>query len=388
MKSETMDKLAEGVLSARDTGRIFRQVVEKMGEGCIIVDASGTILFANPAMERLTGRKTEALLNTHCTEIFPERARDRIIEVQEEHRNLGHSATFSFEILLEKPDRSTAQALLNGTTIVDGDGKLDSCFVLITDIKDQAEKLRRLKELDVIKNDFISMVSHELNTPIAAAAGALSILSDEVPGALNRDQRKYIDIADRNVQRLSRLTADLLSITRIESRGLAIDPLPLDLRIPVMAACQSLYVMVGDRGLDLRFPGAESEPVMAHADSERIQQVVVNLVRNAARFAVALIEVRLTSHGDFCRIIVEDDGPGLYPEDIPLLFEKFYRGRDAKRAGGGSGLGLAIVKGIVDAHGGLVMAENRRSREEWEAKTGLPGARIVVTLPSMGKNTA
>ena len=232
------------------------------------------------------------------------------------------------------------------------------------------------ERLDKMKSDFMFMVTHELNSPIAVAAGAVDLLKGTID-APNEKQAKYLGMIHRSAARLQHLTADLVDLMKLEGGRFSLRPQLTDIHEPVRSACQSLAPTAEERGIRLQYPSVDAAPgIVLNIDSDRMEQVITNLVRNAIRFAASKVEVRVVDEERECLIWVEDDGPGVDENDLPKLFDKFYRGKqmpDQNKSG--SGLGLSIVKGIVESHGGTVQATDRGGR---------PGANFVVRLPKHG----
>lgn len=222
------------------------------------------------------------------------------------------------------------------------------------------------------KTQFVSDVSHELRTPLTAIRGAAETLLDGDVDA--EDQERFLSTIAMEAERLTRLANDLLQLQRIEG---ATGELPLrrfDLRMAAERAAAMLEPLMEDRGVELAVIG-EAPAVLG--DVDRIQQVVANLVENASRFVGqgGHVTVELGSEPDTAVLVVLDDGPGVSPDDLPRLFDRFYRADTSRtRSSGGTGLGLAIVRAIVSAHGGTIAAENLEGG----------GSRFTVRLPAAG----
>lgn len=221
--------------------------------------------------------------------------------------------------------------------------------------------IRVYKEVDRLKSEFVSIVSHELRTPLTAIRGALGLLEGGVVGELSPVMAEMVSMARSNSERLIRLINDMLDLDKIESGQMELRPawfspadvvreIELELGASLREARLSL---VSDVAPDLRL----------HADRDRVAQVLVNLIGNAAKFSPAgsVIRVRgaLAPGGGAARFEVQDSGPGIGKDQIPLLFRKFSQ-LDAsdRRAKGGTGLGLAICKAIVEQHGGSIGVES------------------------------
>lgn len=221
------------------------------------------------------------------------------------------------------------------------------------------------------KSQFVSDVSHELRTPLTAIRGAAETLLD---GDVDpEDQERFLSTIATEAERLTRLANDLLTLQRIEG---ATGELPLrrvDLRVAADRAAAMLEPLVEHRGATLEVHGSAPQVL---GDVDRLQQVVANLVDNATRIAGdgGHVRVTLAAEGGMSVFSVEDNGPGIPEEDLPNLFDRFYRSDWSRaRSKGGAGLGLSIVRAIVSAHAGTIEAEN------------LPqgGSRFTVRLPSL-----
>jgi two-component system OmpR family sensor kinase len=214
-----------------------------------------------------------------------------------------------------------------------------------------------LREEERRKSRFVSDVSHELRTPLTAIRGAAeTLLEGDVP---EEDARQFLESIIRESDRLARLANDLLTLQRIEG---ATGELPLrriDLRAAADRATGALAPLTDARGVEVTVEG-EAPTILG--DVDRLQQVIANLLDTASRMTKpgGRVRVRLSREGDRAVLAVLDEGPGIPPEALPHLFERFYRAQTSRdRSTGGAGLGLAIVQAIVTAHAGSIQAENR-----------------------------
>lgn len=221
------------------------------------------------------------------------------------------------------------------------------------------------------KTQFVSDVSHELRTPLTAIRGAAETLLD---GDVDpEDQERFLSTIALEAERLTRLANDLLTLQRIEG---ATGELPLrvvDLKLAAERARAMLEPLMEDRGVTLTVEGNAPEVL---GDVDRLQQIVANLVDNASRLVGegGHVWVRLSGGDGKAVLQVADDGPGIPEQDLPRLFDRFYRADTSRsRSIGGAGLGLAIVKAIATAHGGRIEAANREEG----------GSVFTVTLPTI-----
>jgi len=219
--------------------------------------------------------------------------------------------------------------------------------------------LTRLKQLERTRQEFVANVSHELRTPLSLIQGFVESLLDGAKNdpALNA---KFLRIIERNVQRLALLIEDLLTISQLESGRTCLTLQPVDLPALVTEVFEEFQPPAGARKVTLTHDLPAS---VVSADPDRLHQVFSNLIDNAIKYGRPGGTVRVAAlplpDGQI-EICVADDGPGLTPEAVSRVFERFYRVDKARsREEGGTGLGLSIVKHIVQAHGGRVWAESQ-----------------------------
>jgi two-component system phosphate regulon sensor histidine kinase PhoR len=235
-----------------------------------------------------------------------------------------------------------------------------------------------LRRLESMRRDFVANVSHELRTPITAIRAAAETLAG---GALSDPiaAADFVGIISRHSDRLERLVEDLLDLSRIEARRWQLAIEPLEIGEAITAAIETVGVAARSRGTSVR--GNVPAGLVAQADRRAVEQVLVNLLDNAVKYAApsATIEVRARCSDGKLIVEVEDDGPGIDQRHLPRLFERFYRvdaGRS--RSVGGTGLGLSIVKHLVEAMGGTVQVESRIG----------DGTTFIVSLPTAAPTIA
>jgi PAS domain S-box-containing protein len=222
-----------------------------------------------------------------------------------------------------------------------------------------ARDISERKKIEQIKDDFISIVSHELRTPLTSIRGSLGLIVGGVAGELPEKVRALAEVAARNSERLVRLVDDILDVEKIESGTMALLPARVDLMALVEQAVDSnrAYASLYNVGLRIvsAVPGAH-----AWADADRIQQVLANLLSNAAKHAPrgSTVEIGVLRRDEELRISVTDHGKGIPLEFQPHVFEKFAQAdTSSTRHKGGTGLGLAISKAIVERHSGRLWFE-------------------------------
>jgi len=228
-----------------------------------------------------------------------------------------------------------------------------------------------LAEVDRMRRDLVANVSHELRTPITALQAGLENLVDGVEPPGPEQLRTML----RQVERLGRLVAQLLDLSRLESGAIPLQRRTFEVRPVLEDAVDESRLHAPDVEVSV----AVTEPgLSADGDPERVHQVLANLLENAVRHSPVGGRVEVSAHSERGRVAIEvcDEGPGIPEEEANRVFERFYRADTARSSShGGAGLGLAIARWIVDLHGGDIRAERR-------APTG---CRMVVLLPAAGR---
>ena len=236
----------------------------------------------------------------------------------------------------------------------------------------------RLRELDRLKDEFVAMVSHELRTPLTSIRAFAEILRDS--GQLPVEKRQhFLGVIVHESQRLSRLIEEILDLARLESGRLTLNPVPLDLAALTRHSMDAIAHLHQERGIALEVDLA-ADPAMVVGDHDRLEQVVINLLDNASKFAdreQPKVRLSLYRHRHHFRLSVEDNGAGISAEERERVFEKFHQIQQAddipRGRPRGSGLGLPISRGIIAHLGGRLWVE--------DAST-LGGACLTMELPA------
>jgi two-component system sensor histidine kinase KdpD len=239
------------------------------------------------------------------------------------------------------------------------------------DLRRAATQTEIARQSDALKSALLDAVSHDLRTPLASIRAAAGTLVDpELPPSA-ADARAAGTVIEQEATRLDQLVRDVLDLSRIEGGGLRPDLEALDVRDVVEPIVERLRPALGAREVRVTLP--DDLPPIA-GDAVLLDAVVSNLIENAARHAPSPAAVAISAHrnGGTVELAVEDGGPGVPPDDLERLFDKFFR---VERAGEGSrrgmGIGLAVVRGLTEAMGGRVAAE----------RSPLGGLRVVVDIP-------
>jgi PAS domain S-box-containing protein len=231
---------------------------------------------------------------------------------------------------------------------------------LVEALETERQAVERLREVDQVKDAFVSSVSHELRTPITSILGYVEMLQDGEYGGLEPAQLAAVQRVAANSSRLLSLIDDLLTLSRIQERGIGMVDRIVDLRQVVTAACTVVApsLQKGVLTLDVDLP---ADPVPFLGDRDMLERVVINLVGNAVKFTPeqGRIDVRLHAGGETVEIEVADTGIGIPVQEQDQLFSRFFRSSLAQeRAIPGSGLGLSLAHAIVEQHGGSMAVES------------------------------
>jgi signal transduction histidine kinase len=234
--------------------------------------------------------------------------------------------------------------------------------------RDFDDLVAQVDNLLTAQRQLLADTSHELRTPLTTIRGNLELLERDLPPA---ERTEVLGETREEVDRMARLIRDLLLLAESGSGAIELERVPV--RLDLLAR-EVVGRVAGGQAARVTF---EAEPVMVHGDEERLRQLVGNLVQNALRHASdaqGAVKVSVRRQAPKAVLEVEDDGPGVPPEALERVFDRFYRVDSGRsRARGGSGLGLAIVRHVAEAHGGRAWAENRADRS---------GARFSVELPA------
>jgi two-component system phosphate regulon sensor histidine kinase PhoR len=315
-----------------------------MVEGVLLLDGNGRVQLANATIAQLFGLHRDIRGQT-LIEAFRLDAVQRVF-----HRVLEDGQVLNEELVLPGPERKCLQ--INATAVLDGQGRRQGMILVLHD-------LTRLKELENTRKEFVANVSHELRTPLAMIKGYAETLLN---GAKDDPQvaTRFLQTIEKHADRLTYLIEDLLTMSRLESGQIVMNIQRTQLRSITDEVLGDLLVRASER--NTRFENRVRDDLFVQADGDRLQQVLFNLVDNAIKYGRPGGEVILDAvkrDDRFVEMRVQDDGPGIPPDSLGRIFERFYRVDKARsREQGGTGLGLAIVKHIIQFHGGEVWAES------------------------------
>ena len=329
-------------------------IFHQSAEGILSVDAALRILDFNPAMERLTGWHEHEVVGRFYVEVLRPKDRqghDLGLQGSPILQAFAGQRVADREMILVARDGQQFTASVNASCIYSAHGEPTIGILTVRDIS-------REREQEEQRSTFISVISHELQTPIAIIKGYASTLarSDAVlnPEALHTRLKAIEEEADR----LNKLVGNLLYASRIQAGGLQMDVTPLDLAPLIERVAERLRVKNSEAAITLDLP--TSLPTVM-ADRERIEEVLQNLLDNAIKYSPGKAQIAVTCRamGDEVIVSISDQGMGISLREQAEIFERFQRADNSKSSAiQGAGLGLYICRAIVEAHGGRIWVES------------------------------
>ena len=347
-----------------------KTIINCMGDGILVCDRDSCIVLVNPAAGRMLEISESRLLGNFVSQSnFPLELSKTI----EESQKAGDSAytSISQELIIGKAQEMFLRA---HTAPVRND--LSEIMGTVTVLQD----ISYLKELDKMKSEFIAMVAHELRAPIATVEQQLTVILGGLAGELNEKQEQLIARAKERTKGVLILIKDLLDLSKIEAGKMVQYKEPLSLAEVIPRAVEMMKSDAIGKNIPIVFvPPPRISLIQADRDS--MEGIFTNLISNAIKYTPAggRVTITLNDHDGFVKISVADTGIGIKSEDIPHIFDKFYRVKSIEtRQIVGTGLGLTIVKSIVEAHLGTISLESTEGK----------GTTFTVLLPKIADLTS
>ncbi len=327
-------------------------VLEKMTDGVLMVDRQGNIQLINLAGEKMFGASSETAMGKPLAEVV---RHHQPFDLWQQCQKSGRTEQATIDL--------AKRYILHGVATPLGQALPGSILLLFQD-------MTRQQQIENLRRDFISNVSHELRTPLATVKAITETLQD---GALDDPPaaRRFLEQMETEVDALSQMVTELLELSRIESERVPLErkpTRPVDILLP---ACERMQLQAERAGLTIETDCADDLPPVL-ADAPRVQQVVANLLHNAIKFTPSggKVTLRAITQGKKILFSIEDTGIGISQDDLPRIFERFYK-VDRARATSGTGLGLAIARHLVEAHGGELWVESELEK----------GSKFFFTIP-------
>lgn len=315
-----------------------------------IVDEQGNIMYVNRLLQNAIGAK---IVGRKCWEVYTDAKKQ--CDLCPLKTGLEAGETKSIEV--EGAFGGKTFIVTHTGMLYEGKKAVMEIFVDITDRKAAEEMVKRALKAKTV---FTSMVSHELRTPLTAIKEGVSIVLEGEAGEINAEQKTFLDIAKRNVDRLSRLINEVLDFQKLEAGKMPLKKEEHDINEAIKEVYETMFSLAQAKGLKFTVKNGDNLPKIKF-DRDKIIQVLNNLVSNAIKFTEKGSVTIATALGEnFIHVSVQDTGLGIRLEDVPRLFREFEQleaGPDRKT--GGTGLGLIISKEIIEGHNGKIWAQSK-----------------------------
>ena len=346
--------------------RRTKAMLENAADGILILDPDLTVTLANAALTRMSGSDQSVIGKAHADVIRWARKPDAL-QLEDAIAGgwpLTPNATLYVEgdLLRDGPDTPPLPIGVTYAPVLSPEGRLQSIIATVRDIS-------HFREADELKSTFISIVSHELKTPVALIKGYVSTLRREDASWDPRVVDESLKVIEEEADHLGELIEDLLDASRLQANSVSLKKTEVDLPELVMRLVKKFQSQTEAHLLTCDF--TPSFPVVI-ADENRMEQVLTNLISNAMKYSpTGEITVEGHVNNQNAIVCVKDEGPGINPEDLPHVFDRFYRGSDQARKTKGAGLGLYLARAIIEAHGGKIWVDSGLEH----------GARICFSIP-------
>lgn len=332
--------------------RLFQIVVQQAPHGIVFFPAHTDLeAFGNPIAERLLGRLTRGNDPDRTYELNHPDGSSLTEDELPSTRALREEAVINLEVVIERHDGPVTPALMSAAPVVSESGVKLGAVVILQDIT-------ALKQLQHLRQDFMAIVAHDLRTPLQSVLMQIEALMQRAAGEVTSVPVSVLQLIKRNSQRLDRLVRDLLDASQLDSRGIHLDLVAVNLPEVASSVVSQAEGTLGSHSAVVVV--VTGEPFAVMADPLRLEQILTNLLDNAAKYSEGGADIRIVigSDGRGTAISVEDRGPGIAPAELPRLFDRYYQTQRARDKRRGLGLGLFIVKGLVEAHGGTISVES------------------------------
>ncbi|MBM7555755.1 ATP-binding protein [Halanaerobacter jeridensis] len=327
-------------------------IVKSISNPLVVTDEDNQIQLMNPKAEEVFSLEEKEVTGDHFLEVIDDdRIFDLITAALETGEEQGGTEQEAFKFRDEEEDKEF-YFRINVIPVTDKEDNINLVVTLLEDIT-------HLKEVDQMKSEFVSMVSHEFRTPLTSMNMSINMLLEENTGSINEDQEELLTVAKEDCENLNELVDDLLDLSKIESGEIDLDFSNVAVDEIFEASVKPFTEQAEEQGVELT--KEEVEDLEVHADFNKITWVITNLIGNALRYTEAGDSIKLSADkkGHKVHISVADTGAGIPKEYQHKIFDKFVRVGDDQDSNTGTGLGLAIAQEMIEAHGGRIWVESK-----------------------------
>jgi len=366
------DQAAIAVHNAQLYSQIRREkqrldaLLDSAADGILIMEPNHSIERCNPAFAQIWGEGIDSIQGKHHDEIIRWIRREQGTTLDEAEAGgwpLTAHATLYVEGDIERPSGVPLSVGITYAPLISAEGNLLNIIATIRDIT-------HFREAEELKSTFISVISHELKTPVALIKGYTGTLRRDDVSWDDEVVQDSLEVIEEEADHLTSLIENLLDASRLQAGGLSLNLADLDFASFSDRLAERFRTQTEKHSIvvDLQ----QDFPIVL-ADEDRLGQVLSNLLSNAIKYSPEGGEIRISGQvrADQVIICVQDDGPGIAPGDIPHIFDRFYRAEEASRTTKGAGLGLYLTRAIIEAHAGRIWVDPRPG----------DGARICFSLP-------
>ncbi len=379
----------------RDDSLKFKTIIDNIEDGVILIDAQRIIQLINPGASAICGWKPDEATGISVDYVIQlvndkGEAYAKTDNPFEQIFTAGQTLRANNAFLMSR-DRKQIPISLNLTPITDANKRVTAAVAILSNVsKERAEERQRA--------DFISTASHEMRTPVAAIEGYLALALNEKVANIDNRARDYLEKAHTSTQHLGKLFQDLLTSAKAEDGRLTSHPSVIELGEYLEQLTSDLRLVAEKKDLSMDFITGASNTINAtnnknqageriimplyyvYADPDRLREVITNLFDNAVKYTPeGRISIGLTGNEQVAQCYVRDTGPGIPADDLPHLFQKFYRvDNSATRIVGGTGLGLFICQKIIELYNGRIWVESQVGK----------GSSFYINLPRLSTEKA
>ncbi len=351
-----------------DSRKYINNIVESINNGIVAIDLSGEITLINKNATAILGIESGDVIGKSYREVFTDKLTKKIDSLIKKIINQGYVIETRFEHSPYKEFPITIG--INASVLLDDNNNKIGIIFVFRDMLASME-IQRLLQQDEMKSEFVSNVSHELRTPLSIIKSYIEAILDQVDPEDYNTQRDFLNVVNKETDRLSGLVNDLLDISRIESGKYKISLTPVSLPEIIQSVIDNLKSETDSHNIITRIP-SDLKPISA--DRDKMTQVFINLINNAIKFSPegGEIEIQVIIMEKMLLCLIKDQGIGIAEECIPRIFDKFYRVDTSDTYEiPGTGLGLPIVKHIIKSHGGEITVKSELNR----------GSEFILSLP-------
>ncbi len=371
-----LQSFANQAAIAVDNAQLYQQVIQdkqrmdalidSAADGILILSPGHRVTRCNPAFARMLEEPVNKIVGRAHEDVIRLQSHEDMLTLEQAEAGgwpLTPNATLYVEGDLQRSSGVPLPVGITYAPLISADGSLVNVIATVRDIT-------RFREAEELKSTFISVISHELKTPVALIKGYVGTLRREDANWDREIVKDSLAVIEEEADRLTGLIENLLDASRLQAGGLSLSPSDVALNMLADRIAKNFQIQSTVHHIVVDFP--ENFPSVS-GDETRLEQVLSNLVSNAIKYSPEGGEIRISGQVRPTQVIVcvSDQGPGVAPEDIPHIFDRFYRSSIAKRTTKGAGLGLYLARAVIEAHGGRIWVDPQPGK----------GARICFSIP-------